>query len=508
MVQLNRWADYQAGTEARHETNDQTDWRGALKTLADGFLNGITDSTRQLAASAERFASESFRLLEDTAARAEESTGRVAQIAERAERAAEEAQRAGDRARAAAEGAGERIAAEVGQRLSDQLSARLEEESRRARLALDDALSSLRGRLSLEVDDKLAMLRAEVERHLAAQREALAGEAMSARAGVQEALAAAKDRLAAEIEQRTAALRVHPEESSGGREVIETVERVAAESRRLLEAAQSTFQESVRRLEEATNEARSMALSAHQAAQQAREEVARLAAERGVAGQGSDTARQVLDRLESDYGMLIKLVQQLSERISALTGSPAQAAPSPPQPELPRPSEPPPANVVTPSAWASDSSFEGPMFRQAAPAEEAAPPQPPVPGPWSPLARRAADAASAAQAPVPEPAVEVPAPTPVQTSADGLLEGRLILEVAPVPDFDRLLSLDGALGRLAVVRSVTLADYSKDKVTFRVELAGPVSEDDLIGLLAGTSGQSFIKTGRSEGFLQLQLMGG
>jgi hypothetical protein len=507
MVQLNRWADYQAGTEARHETNDQTDWRGALKTLADGFLNGITDSTRQLAASAERFASESFRLLEDTAARAEESTGRVAQIAERAERAAEEAQRAVDRARAAAEGAGERIAAEVGQRLSDQLSARLEEESRRARLALDDALSSLRGRLSLEVDDKMAMLRAEVERLLASQREALAGEAMSARAGVQEALAAAKDRIAAEVEQRVAALRVQPEGSGGGREVVETVERVAAESRRLLETARSTFQDSLRRLEDATSEARSIALSAHQAAQQAREEAARLAAERGGAGQGSDAARQVLDRLESDYGMLIKLVQQLSERISALTGSPAQAAPPPPPAELPRPSEPPPANVVTPSAWASDSSFEGPMFRPAAPAEEAAPP-PPVPGPWSPFARRAADATPAAQAPVPEPAVEVPAPTLVQTPADGLLEGRLILEVAPVPDFDRLLSLDGALGRLAVVRSVTLADYSKDKVTFRVELAGPVSEDDLIGLLSGTSSQSFVKTGRSEGFLQLQLMGG
>ena len=52
------------------------------------------------------------------------------------------------------------------------------------------------------------------------------------------------------------------------------------------------------------------------------------------------------------------------------------------------------------------------------------------------------------------------------------VSGRVQVRISPVPDFDRLLNLDGALGRVSGVDSVTLADYAQEEVTFRVEVLG------------------------------------
>ena len=52
------------------------------------------------------------------------------------------------------------------------------------------------------------------------------------------------------------------------------------------------------------------------------------------------------------------------------------------------------------------------------------------------------------------------------------VRGRVQVRISPVPDFDRLLNLDGALGRVSGVDSVTLADYAQEEVTFRVEVLG------------------------------------
>jgi hypothetical protein len=52
------------------------------------------------------------------------------------------------------------------------------------------------------------------------------------------------------------------------------------------------------------------------------------------------------------------------------------------------------------------------------------------------------------------------------------VSGRVQLRISPVPDFDRLLNLDGALSRVRNVESVTLADYAQEEVTFRVEVVG------------------------------------
>jgi hypothetical protein len=61
-------------------------------------------------------------------------------------------------------------------------------------------------------------------------------------------------------------------------------------------------------------------------------------------------------------------------------------------------------------------------------------------------------------------------PVPVTPSVS--VSGRVQLRISPVPDFDRLLNLDGALSRVRNVESVTLADYAQEEVTFRVEVVG------------------------------------
>jgi hypothetical protein len=68
------------------------------------------------------------------------------------------------------------------------------------------------------------------------------------------------------------------------------------------------------------------------------------------------------------------------------------------------------------------------------------------------------------------------------------LTGRVVLEVSPVPDFDRLLNLDAALGRLPFIRNVTLADYAGEDVTFRVELTEMTTVDRLTTELKALTG--------------------
>jgi hypothetical protein len=107
----------------------------------------------------------------------------------------------------------------------------------------------------------------------------------------------------------------------------------------------------------------------------------------------------------------------------------------------------------------------------------------------------------------PEPAVApVPDDTLSQGSSEPVLAGRIILSVSPVPDFDRLLSLDGALGRLSFVNNVTLADYAKEEVTFRVELGMSISVEDFTSELAQMCGQSMDVAAVTPGQLQLRLL--
>jgi hypothetical protein len=90
----------------------------------------------------------------------------------------------------------------------------------------------------------------------------------------------------------------------------------------------------------------------------------------------------------------------------------------------------------------------------------------------------------------------------------GKLEGRVILSVAPVPDFERLLTIDGALGRMASVRVVTLDDYADDEVTFRVDMERPVGLDDFVEELASRTSHALEVTAALGGNFRLQVRDG
>src|SRR5690606_22385881 len=109
--------------------------------------------------------------------------------------------------------------------------------------------------------------------------------------------------------------------------------------------------------------------------------------------------------------------------------------------------------------------------------------------------------------PVPAaPALEAPE-AEAAAPAPSTIEGRVLVSIAPVPDFDRLLSLDGALGRMEGIANVTLADYAKEEVTFRVEVSAPTSVDDFRDRLSQSSGNEIEVVGRREDGLSLRLAG-
>ncbi len=85
------------------------------------------------------------------------------------------------------------------------------------------------------------------------------------------------------------------------------------------------------------------------------------------------------------------------------------------------------------------------------------------------------------------------------------ISGRVVLNISPVPDFDRLLSLDGALGRMQDVRNVSLADYAKEEVTFRIELDRTVQADAFARELSGAANLNVTVVSASAGNLSLRL---
>jgi hypothetical protein len=88
------------------------------------------------------------------------------------------------------------------------------------------------------------------------------------------------------------------------------------------------------------------------------------------------------------------------------------------------------------------------------------------------------------------------------------LEGRVLVKVAPVPDFDRLLNLDSALGRMSEVRNVTLADYTKDEVTFRIELVNPLDSGEFSRQLGSAAGYRLEINSATAGEIDLRLSSG
>ena len=82
----------------------------------------------------------------------------------------------------------------------------------------------------------------------------------------------------------------------------------------------------------------------------------------------------------------------------------------------------------------------------------------------------------------------------------------MLVAVSPVPDFDRLLSLDGALGRMMDVRNVTLADYAREEVTFRVELETLMTVDEFTQRLADAAGRHIEVVSAGQDTIALRLV--
>ena len=80
-----------------------------------------------------------------------------------------------------------------------------------------------------------------------------------------------------------------------------------------------------------------------------------------------------------------------------------------------------------------------------------------------------------------------------------------MLVIAPVPDFDRLLSIDGALGRMTDVRNVSLADYAREQVTFRIEVDRSTSAKDFARDLSEAASMDISVVTSTPGNLSLRL---
>jgi hypothetical protein len=195
--------------------------------------------------------------------------------------------------------------------------------------------------------------------------------------------------------------------------------------------------------------AREAAESSHQAAAPAPGAEARL-------GPGSGP-EDLLERLEADYQLLTTLVQELHLRIGSLN-SPA-----------------------TPSGAAAMPVAANHEWQQSAATKN--------PADWTQAFPGAVLEEQPAQ------------PTLAQT-----LSGQVQLGIWPVPDFDPLLNLDGALSKLSAVHSVSLADYAQEEVTFRLELTGSVSPQDFARQLAELASLSLEVSEAGDDYLKLRIL--
>ena len=220
-------------------------------------------------------------------------------------------------------------------------------------------------------------------------------------------------------------------------------------------------QESLRRSEDLAAGSRKAASLAPRAGDEARAYADRAQESTQPINTGS---AQILERLDADCQLLTRLVQELRERTIGVASPAGTTAPT-------HDNEPATLLEALP-AWhetpiAVETGDSSPVTPNYVPLE---PERPPLPA----MAPR-------------RPAFEASVPA---RREPGLLDGRVLVFVSPVPDFDLLLSLDGALGRMPGIRNVTLDDYAKEQVVFRVELAVPFAANDLAQRLADAVGQN------------------
>jgi hypothetical protein len=438
----------------------EASWAQTIRTAVREFVDAVNESSKQLAGASERFAIESLNAAEAARSRSEQSATKSAEMAQQAQQAAEEARNAAAGLQSAIEEAREQVRNDARLSLAEQVT----EHTARITEVGEEAKNDLQRR----IDEMVVRLE-------------------SGSAGHQQALETAQ---AATTAAQEAASRI--EASVNAVEAAVTSAREAAEEAR---KAATQSEQSAGNVTQAVASAQEAAESSRQSASLAEQ-----------AGQRSDFAAEasmLLERLETDYSLLTRLVQELHSRISSLSAVSVAATPAPAEtapvagtaqetPETPTVEEQPetPSVIALPEAGGSLEATQ-PVTDFATQQVEAGPVSPWPSQPPADLETVAAEPSTTAlhetPDPVTQPAAEVK-PEPVKPTAAITIFGRIQMTISPVPDFDRLLSLDSALARVGGVRSVTLADYAREEVIFRVELERPVSVVEFANQLSDTAG--------------------
>jgi hypothetical protein len=477
------------------DENQTKAWTAHVREAVAEFTKSVGQTSQQLAAAADKFATDSMRVIDDVTARAEQSASHSSEMARAASSAAEEARTVADSVRSALNDAAEKVRAETQAFLEEavrrsaasqasDLQARLDEATRRAEEAFQST-QRLQSDLDVRLNNILAQAGGAAERVRGDLEERFGS--LSAPPALDEMRAAIETRFEAAMQQAG--------------EAMQNAERVRQE-------LEEHFNLAMQRLEQSSDTERDAVAEAVKAAQEARDAAnaatQQLAQGHENAGSSlvSESAQLVLERLETDYSLLTRLVQELHTRISGLAA--AAPASQPTEPEPPAPVEPQPE----PEPGTPWSSQPAPVNE----VEEEPVSQPVTPPSWysgyseEPRAEEPAAEVSPAGAGQPE-AETSPEPAAASTAAgeSAIVQGRLLISIAPVPDFDRLLSLDGALGRMSGVANVTLADYAREEVTFRVEVQTPTSVEDFRRRLSQSAGSELDVVSASEGGLALRL---
>ena len=486
MVRIVAPADYD-------EEKDKPDqpWATIVSEALKEFLTAIGESSKQLSTAAERFAAGSLRLIDEANEKAQQSAAASSEAAATANRASEEATRAAESIARAAEEVGERLREEARQTLESSLA------------RVDEALE-VGERLKIETQQRADEMVARIERGAGAYDEAVKGAEQAA------------------AEAREAASRIESTVNAS-QEAATSAQQAAAEAR-----------EAASRIESTVNASQEAVTRAEQAAAEAREHAARVA-EVEASPAISAAADDILRRLEEDYQLLTDLVQELHSRIANLS---VQAPPF--EPEAPTAEEPEEAFIAAqmqaePGAWREADLWAAQPPAVVPPAAEEAP----SPAEWPAEAPAATDteweayvapspaiepeAAHAAEAEAPSSEAEPAAiesspaePEPADVPEEGAIvgepsdvrldAGQFIVRISPVPDFDRLLNLDGALGRMGNVSNVSLADYAGEEVTFRLEIHMPESAAEFARELAACSGLAIEVAGAAADSLSLRVV--
>jgi hypothetical protein len=514
--------NYDSGAEPGPDTG----WTNTIRDAVKDFVGAVGESTKQLTGAAERFANESFMIMDEATQRAERAAATSSSAATTAAEAATEAQRASDLITEAVTSVGEKVREEARQIINEAVG--------KAEQVVEAG-----ERLKVELQQRITTAVEQTEKSASATQAA-------ASVGIEAAKTAA--------ESATTAQQAYGE-------VRETAERI----RRSVE----TIYEAMNAAQQAASEARQAAAQSSQHAWRAEQAVS----EAGLGG----NAREVLERLEQDYQLLTRLVQDMHGRTADGLTTTAEPLPEPISYEIPSfetampspiddlslPSEPVAEAEQVASEPESFESVETSYETDEAPAmtdaeaiaeaetslEETAP-EPAIEMADSVAfesetteAEATSGVALEEQSNVEEPtnvdepvSIEEPvAEAPVEEQADAafwaettakpatesepaaeaiaattggiasLVSGKLLISISPVPDFDRLLNLDGALGRMASVRNVSLADYAKEEVTFRIEIDEPLTADEFARRLGESAQIAVDAVSADEGNLALHI---